>query len=294
MRAFFLALLAIVVSLWGSVAAMASDGINSVVLPRSLATRVIQSGHSLTDPIPPVLEGIIRAAGGPNVNIARSTVPGSTMEYRWLKKPGYPDPDARSAIGDYAVLVLTERVSLPGPMEYHNSKGEALRWFNHAWQNGDAGRGAETILYATWVDIKGDQKDPEGHLSWRERLLLESRRWMQILDYVNSNRAQGTPPMRLIPGTLIFLDVYDQIAAGTAPGLNDISDLFSDDIHLNDAGSYLIALAHYAVIYGRDPRGLPNKVGLTTPPSSEIAAWMQDLVWRIVTTTKGTGIKAAQ
>ena len=100
--------------------------------------------------------------------------------------------------------------------------------------------------------------------------------------------------MRLIPGALIFAEVYDAIAAGTAPGLGDISDLFADHIHLNDTGAYLIALSHFAVIYGRDPRGLPSNIGRRSPPSPETAAWMQDLVWRIVTSYERTGVAAAR
>jgi hypothetical protein len=272
--------------------AVADDGKTVVSLPRPFTARVIQSGHSLTDTIPAVLERMIGAAGGPDVRVARSTVPGSTMEYRWQKT--LVAPDAKAEIGNYEVLVLTERVSLPGPMEWHDSRGLALRWFNHAWENGHGGRGAETILYATWVGIQGEDWDTERHIPWRERLLLEAGRWKQILDHVNAHRTAGSPPMRLIPGTQIIIEVNDKIAAGAAPGLKNVAELFTDGIHLSDTGTYLIGLAHYAVIYGRDPRGLPNAVGLKNPPSPELAAWMQELVWGIVTSTDGTGLKAAR
>lgn len=293
MRASLILLIAVAQSFLGVVATAAPDGKTAVSLPRPFTTRVIQSGHSLTDTIPAVLEAMIRAAGGPDVRVARSTVPGSTMEYRWEKSPGYGAPHAQAEIGNYEVLVLTERVSLPGPMEWHDSRGLALRWFNHAWENGNGGRGAETILYSSWVHIQGEEWDTERHLPWRERLVLEAGRWNQILDHVNAHRVEGSPPMRLIPGTQIMIEVNDQIAAGKVPGLSNVSELFTDGIHLSDTGTYLIGLAHYAVIYGRDPRGLSHAAGLKNPPSAELAAWMQDLVWRVVTSTEGTGLKAA-
>jgi|GEM_PF-6681244 len=46
---------------------------------------------------------------------------------------------------------------------------------------------------------------------------------------------------------------YDAIAAGEAPGISAVEDLFDDNIHVNDAGAYLIALAHFAVLYGVGP-----------------------------------------
>ena len=84
--------------------------------------------------------------------------------------------------------------------------------------------------------------------------------------------------------------VHDGIEAGEVPELNDIADLFSDDIHLNDLGAYYIALAHYVVIFGRDPRGLSNRLGMAQSPSQELADWMQDTVWRVVSNYPGSGV----
>lgn len=263
---------------------------------RPLSLRVIQSGHSLTDPIPDPLTAMIRAAGWRGANVARSTVPGSPMDWRWNKPPGYGLPDARHAISDYDVLVLTERVSVNVTIEWHNSLDQALTWFNHAWTNGNGGAGAETILYATWIGIDSGPEaanphnDPQGFIPFRERLDLEMTGWESILSHVNANRVAGAPPMRMIPGPLLMAELYDAIAQGEVPGITNIADLFSDDIHLNDLGAYYIALAHYAVIFNRDPRGLPNRLGMTNSPSRELANWMQDAVWRIVSSYSDSGV----
>jgi hypothetical protein len=110
-------------------------------------------------------------------------------------------PNARTAIGNYDLLVLTERTSLSGTVPWHNSASEALRWFRHAHSNGANGEGAETILYATWVEItsgpdyENPWNDPEGHIPWRERLPLEFVRWMEISDFVNAHLPEGAAPM---------------------------------------------------------------------------------------------------
>ncbi|MCD1627372.1 hypothetical protein K7H22_15325 [Seohaeicola saemankumensis] len=267
--------------------------------PLPLTTKVIQSGHSLTDPVFEPLRAMVAASGNRGVVMTRSTIPGSPMDWRWNNESGNGPDDARKDIGKYELLVITERVALSGTFPWHNSPDEALRWFNHAWTDGNGRNGAETILYATWVDInsgpdaENPYNDPDGNIPFRERLPREMGMWEQIQDHVNANRPDGSPPMRMIPGPLLMAAMYDAIKAGEAPGLTDISDLFLDAIHVNDLGAYFIALAHFAVIYERDPRGLPNRLGMPTSPTREQAEWMQELVWKVVTEYEGTGVSGS-
>lgn len=266
--------------------------------PRPFNTRIVMSGHSLTDPIPVPLEMMVRAAGGKEalgMAIDPSTVPGSPMEIRWRDTNAY-HTDARRDIGNYDVLVLTERVPLSNTFPWHDSPGFALLWFNHAWANGNGGRGAETILYATWIhsdsgpDSTFPHKDPDMFIPFRERLPIEMAMWQQILDHVNANRTDGSPPMRMIPGPLLMAAVYDAIAEGTAPGLTAITDLFSDTIHVGPIGAYLMALAHFAVIYRRDPRTIPNFAAEPGWPRPETADWMKSLVWDVVRAHPDSGV----
>ncbi|TYO83958.1 hemolysin type calcium-binding protein, partial [Oceanicella actignis] len=84
--------------------------------------------------------------------------------------------------------------------------------------------------------------------------------------------------------------MHDAIAAGQVPGLNDISDLFADTIHLNDLGNYFMAMVHYAAIYGRDPGDLPEALHggwgqAFGAPSAALADVMQDIAWQTVSET---------
>jgi hypothetical protein len=249
------------------------------VADRPLSTRVIMSGHSLTDPIPPYLAAMVAGAGGRGAVIDRSTIPGSPMDWRW-NHPGQP-VDARAAIGRYDLLVLTERVPLLDTMEHHNSPQEALRWAEHAWV-----QGVDTVLYATWVTLAtgpeaGDDESRAG-LSFRERLEREQARWEAIRAYVNENRRAGMGEMQMIPGPQIMLALEAAIAAGEAPGLRDIRDIFYDDIHVNDLGAYIMALAHFAVIYGRDPQEVPQGLGRIAVPEPELGRWLRGFVAEVV------------
>lgn len=254
------------------------------------ALRVIQSGHSLTDPIVPMLNAILAAEGVAPARpqrIERSTIPGSPMEWRWNNRVE-PGPDARHDIADYDVLVLTERVSLANTMPWHDSKNMALRWFENSWTHGKGGKGAQTVLYASWIEVDSGpgnanpDNDPEGHVPFRDRLPLEMARWQAIADHVNARRPQGSPPMRVIPGPLVMAAAHDAIAAGDAPGISAIEDLFEDDIHVNTLGAYLIALAHVAVLYDIDPRTLSDARGGMGPRDPATAAWMKQLVHAVL------------
>lgn len=246
---------------------------------RPLSTRVIMSGHSLTDPIPPYLSAMVGAAGGRGAVIERSTIPGSTLDWRWAH-PGNP-VDAKAVIGQYDLLVLTERVPLLDTMVYHNSPQEALRWVMHAWENG-----AETVLYATWVTLatgpEATDAESRAGLPFRKRLEREQERWNEIRAHVNANRPEGMNELQMIPGPQIMLALDAAITAGKAPGLRDIRDVFYDEIHVNDTGAYLMALAHFAVIYDRDPRDIPAGLGRTAVPDPELARWLQALVADVV------------
>lgn len=257
--------------------------------------RVVQSGHSLTDGIMSPLESFVRLRGSRRGSLVKSTIPGSPMEWRWDHAPEGEDPDIRDPkrMANFDVLVVTERVSLSHTVPYHRSSEMALRWAEHAWRYGSDGAGARSILYATWVDITSGPnypnpyKDPEGHIPFRERLPREMALWEEILSYVNARLSDGMPPMEMIPGPLIMAAAYDDIQDGKAPGLESFPELFSDDIHLGDKGNYLIALAHFAVIYNKDPRGLPANIPPRTGPDQAQAEWMQDLVWRVLEEYRG-------
>src|SRR5690606_14556804 len=112
----------------------------------------------------------------------------------------------------------------------------------------------------------------------------------------NANRPAGCPPVYLIPGHRMMARIYDDIQADLVPGVDHISDFFSDTIHVNDAGSYAMAMIHYASIYHQSPVGLPNQLfndsnlNIHTPPPPALAAYIQQMVWDVVTSYPRTGV----
>jgi hypothetical protein len=279
--------------------ALAGTGWTKTGHERPLSLRVVMSGHSLTDPITSPLGVMVRAAGGASangMNIDNSSIPGSPAEDRWQTDLDLPI-NARRDIANYDMLVLTERVPVRSTLKWHHSHDIALKWFTHAWLNGNGGKGAETVFYASWIswqsgpgnDDKYDLPD-EQLIPFRERLELEMGDWQDIADHVNRNRPAGSPAMRVIPGPKVMAALYDAIAAGTAPGLTAMGQLFEDNIHPNAMGTYPITLAHFAVMYGRDPHEVPTLRGEPGWPSAAQQDWMKDLVWDVVRAYPGSGL----
>jgi hypothetical protein len=248
--------------------------------PSPVTVRQIHSGHSLTDsyaahPWPGrlVRATATRPGNRAHETIQRSVIPGSPLHWRW-NNPSR-SPDARRDIAGFELLVTTEGV----PLRLDRLEGsvEALnRWVAHAWRQGNGGRGAEVMLYSTWVHWR-----VEGGPSFRERLERDGAGWERLQDAANAARPAGMPPIYMIPGHRLMLRLDADIAAGRAPGLRGIGDIFKDDIHLNGLGQYAVTCLVYAVIYQRDPRELPDRLVDEDRLSPAQARYFKALAWEV-------------
>ena len=195
---------------------------------------------------------------------------------------------ARDAIGsgEYDTVVLTEMVEIKDAVKYHKSGKYFPLWAGLARQSNPDTR---VYLYESWHNLD----DPQGWLTRIDQDL--PRHWEGEILFADLAKA-GDRPAYLIPA--------GQVMAGFARALSErdgvdgiarIEDLFSDTIHVNDLGAYLVALTHYAVLYHRSPVGLPRQLQRAdgTPaqaPSAEAAALMQKIVWEVVTALPKTGV----
>jgi hypothetical protein len=265
----------------------------------------IHSGHSLTDPLfyphwPGQYVNLMTEVLGTwsGDMIGKSTIPGSSLSWRWDNPPCCGAPDARHDIDDWELLSITQSV----PLYYEG--GSTQQWYieaiaeqrqklsdftNNAWQNGNGGAGAPTLLWTTWTNI--DNSDGP----WREMLDILGEEWENMQDFANDNLLPGSPPVYLIPGHKMMAKLYDDIQLGIVPDVDHISDFFGDNIHTNELGAYAIAMIHYACIYNMSPVGLPNNLlpnapGGTPIPSVELAAYLQNMIWEVVTSYPPTGI----
>lgn len=200
--------------------------------------------------------------------------------------------DAREALqsGEYDAFVMTEMVRLQDALLYKESTTYAPKWAQAAVAgNPDI----QVFLYESWHALD-DQ--PE----WLDRLPKDlDRLWSQIL--WPSARAAGRAVWVIPAGQVMAAVVTEAEGKGIAE-LTRREQLFNrnadgslDPIHPNDLGVYLVALVHYATLYGKSPVGLPNQLlradgTPATAPSPELALRMQEITWDVVRAQPLTGL----
>lgn len=202
----------------------------------------------------------------------------------------YRDAHQALASGEYDAFVMTEMVRLQDALMYKESTEYAAKWAAEAVAgNPDI----QLFLYESWHALD-DQ--PE----WLGRFPDDlDRMWSQLL--WASARASGRA-VWLIPAGQVMAAVVAEAEGQGIAELTDRKQLFVrnpdgtlDPIHPNDLGVYLVALTHYATLYGKSPVGLPHQLlradgTQADAPSPELARRMQEIVWQVVTSQPLTGL----
>lgn len=274
--------------------------------PPDKPLRVFHIGHSLVGrDMPAMLEQLAGAGHDHRSQLGW----GATLKSHW--EPNVPVngfeqenahrryQDAREAVtsGRFDALVLTEMVEIKDAIKYFDSPTYIRRWARDARQANPAAR---VYLYETWHELN----DPEG---WLNRLDHDlGAYWEGVLLAQGLAHGDTGGPVHVIPAGQVMARFVRRLEEkGGLPGLRSRENLFArnpdgtqDNIHLNDLGHYLVALTHYAVLYHRNPVGLPRQLkradgSAADAPSEEAARAMQEVVWDVVTSYAKTGVGTA-
>jgi len=258
------------------------------------ARRVFHLGHSLVGRDMPAM---LAQLAGEGHDYASQLGWGATLQSHWdpdIPINGFDAEnahdkyrDAREAVksGDYDALILTEMVEIKDAIAYFDSAAMLYNWANAAQETA-----MPVYLYETWPPLD----DPEG---WRMRLDVDlGTYWEGQIMRPALAMTDPPTPIYLIPGGQVMAAFADALEAqGPVGPLTTYADLFSDNIHFNDYGAYLIALTHYAVLYQQSPVGLPHRLqradgSPAQDPGLEAARLMQETVWNVVTSLPRTGV----
>lgn len=260
------------------------------------AMQVYHLGHSLVGRDMPAM--LAQMAGhGYNSQLGW----GASLQQHWAGDvPGFTEENtsaafraARDAVqsGGYDAVVLTEMVELRDAIAYHDSARALADWARLARE---ANPDVRIYLYETWHRTD----DPAG---WEARIAADGPALWQGALLAGAMADADVGVIYVVPGGPVLTEVAAEIAAGRVPGLTRRDDLFAvvdgkvDSIHLNDAGNYIVALTHYAVLYHRSPIGLPHDLRLAdgrpmAAMSQETARALQEVVWRVVSGYPFTGV----
>lgn len=273
------------------------------VPPAGRALSVFHLGHSLVGrDMPAMLSQLAAGAGLADHRHHSQLGWGASLDqHRRGEVPGFAEENAHPAhrpaaaalsSGDYDAVVLTEMVELKDAIRWHDSPAALAYWAAAAARGNPEAR---IYLYETWHRLD----DPAG---WLDRLDADLPALWQGRLLAGAMAAPGAPVIRLIPAGQVMAALVRAAEAGQVPGLSSREALFArapdgslDPIHLNDLGAYVVALTHFAVLYGQSPEGLPHALMRAdgTPadaPSPETAAAMQRLVWDTVRRYPATGL----
>lgn len=208
--------------------------------------------------------------------------------------PRYRDAKAALASGEYDAFVLTEMVEIEAAVDYFDAPIYLEKWVSAARAGNPEIR---SFLYESWHSLD----DPNG---WLERLDTDpARYWEGVLIAQALAQQPEAGPIHVIPAGRVMAALVRRIEASEGvDGVTSREDLFArnpdgtlDTIHVNDLGSYLVALTHYAVLYQTSPEGLPAQLDRAdgtpaTAPGAELAQLMQRTVWEVVSALPVTGI----
>ncbi len=268
---------------------------NSTPVPTG-RLNVFHLGHSLVGKDMPAM--LMQLAGGGH-SYASQLGWGSFMREHWEPDvpikgfveenthPEHRDPHEAIESGEYDAFVLTEAVEIRASVKYFASPLYLHRWAKAAESKNP---GIRIYFYETWHPLD----DPEGWLARLDRdlgLYWEGEILRRALNYEDNPR-----PIYMIPAGQVMARFVRVVEARGGIGLiKTRHDLFSDNIHFNDLGAYLVALTHYAVLYQKSPVGLPHALikadgTAATDPGPEVARLMQETVWQIVTGYRPTGV----
>lgn len=289
-------------------------GVSPQRMASPAAERIIMSGHSLTDawlwagPWPGhfrrIRESLYGGAAGVSI---KSTIPGSSIQWRWDHAPDAipgESGDARADIAGYDLLTITEAgppiLSRPWVPAERPAVAETLAalmlFVARARSVGAGGAGAEVMLQTinTW---------PAGVAAWggapfRAALVQYERVFHHMADYAAWRMRQAEPGLPadhavwILPCHRWWMRVWDDLQTGAVPGVAALTDLFIDEIHPNGDAGYGLACLAAAVIHQVEPAATPG----FHVPAGMSAAWRDycwTIAWEIATTYRRAGLGGA-
>lgn len=249
----------------------------SLVLPHLPAVaqdrwNVFFVGHSLMSDLPGMTKSLVESRRSQAMGLRHQDIAGAPLHWQWeaaSRKDEFERIyggryDVHLKTGEFDTLVVTEGVPRGGQAE----EAQTIEYLGRFVQFARSHRpDIRVFYYETWAHLTSgtpqnspyDVSSPHRNLKWRERIDEDARMWARIVETVN-HRHPGQHPVRIIPGGPVLAAISDAIVAGEVAEWKSIRDLFSDDIHINQYGKFVMAMTFYSMITGRQADGLPSDI----------------------------------
>jgi len=280
-------------------------------------------GNSLTDELKYKAFEEMAATAGHEINWDRQMAPGVPVYHHWKRHAQWGEKFNQT---DWDVVTLQPFQNFEREFRACQNFAEYL----HANQPD-----VQLYIYAQWPHrgnpnweaafTTADELAPDGKHDWTANSRRETGEayWLEnvaadareagydakperslkneyelIVQGVNA-RVDLEKPAKLIPAGHVFELLATKMRAGQVPGYSRVYDLYSDGVHVNNVGSYIVACTFYATLFGESPVGLPvggyqGEPRLRDdryPISEDLARVIQETVWEVVATHPLTGVK---
>lgn len=268
-------------------------------------------GHSLVNHTMPYMVQTLAVNAGKQTHYGRQIMNGSPLHLNYTNASSAEGTPYTTAFpnGNYNTLVVTEAVPLQNHLTWSDTYGNANNFYKYA-KNNNNGVPIKFYIYETWhctnsgipnsnPDLpNGCWYDKSAHstILWHPRLLSDFPLWSGIVTHVR-NQNPSDNQIWMVPAGQAFYNLTTQINNGNVPGITSFRNLYSDDIHLTNAGNYFVACVMYATIYGKSPVGLTSNINneygvpISNMPTAAQALVMQQVAWNTVTSlTTWTGV----
>jgi hypothetical protein len=277
------------------VARLASPLVGETPLPPPKGQRVLTAGHSFHVWMPAMLIDVTNKAGiAGHERVALSSIGGSQVIQHW-NVPDGKNLIKPALIASKADVLTLSPIYLPDEgienfvklgLEHNPNLRITVQEF---WLPFD-----DQALWASRA--KGEKPVVDRDAKTIAQLREAHAPYFQAMDeHVRAlNAKAGKTAVFVVPAGQAVLALREKVIKGEAPGIAKQSDLFTDPIgHPRDHIKALATYCHFAVIYGRNPVGLPVPAALAKLPESEkLNRLLQELAWDAVTQHPLSGVKA--
>ncbi|WP_452221968.1 T9SS type A sorting domain-containing protein [Lacinutrix salivirga] len=264
-------------------------------------------GHSLVNFDMPLMVQALANDAGKTSFFDQQITNGATLQANYnnaASAQGTPYTTAFPS-GNFNTLVITEAIPLQNHLTWSDTYTYANNFYNYA-KNNNNGTPLRFYIYETWHCINSGlpagcdyDNSANSNTLWQPRLQADFSLWSGIVTDVR-NQNPNNDEIWMIPAGQAFYNLAAEIDAGNLPGITSFTDLFTDDIHLTNAGNYFIACVMYASIYRESPVGLTTSINnqWNTPyanmPTSNQATIMQQVAWNTVSNLSSwTGVSGS-
>ena len=259
-------------------------------------------GNSVTDTIN--YQGLVALAAGRGHSLpyGRHMIPGAPLQWIWDHPgDGFQEPPYGyypNALPNYTWDVISLQ---PFDRQLDGADGDVAMVSNYL---GKAllraeNNNAQLYIYSRWPrrPETGGVFGPFNFQALWDRTYTggwdgtnESRDFfVKLLARVRTNHPGLTKKPLLVPVGDVLYELDKRMKAGQVPGYTDIVQLYSDGIHFNNVGSFLVGTTYYATLFKNDPAGqvVPSQYGSIPVP---IVQAIQDVVWDIVSVHPLAGV----